>query len=633
MKTVTSTLVLASLWALLFVQPTLAAAEFTGVGQLNDSGSQLNAVSDNGQTVVGSVLVNGVQKASRWSAAEGFVLLGDLALGESLANAVSSDGQAIVGQAFNGSEMEAFRWTAGTGMVGLGALSSRGSAALDVSDDGNTVVGIDGGPAEGCGGFNCTIVPGTQQAFAWRSGRGMEYLPRLAGESLTEAFAVSGDGSIIVGRSFRYLTQQLSGPGIPLFLPVPRGFPTFWNINNNVSQIANLNPNPGSSAAIKITANDEVLISGVFDLFFGPLAGEKPLLPVELNFRTISTDGATIAGSSPVTMTAALQHIGQYVDLKPLLMAHFDLDLTGWILQEVTGLSANGLTIVGTGLNPQGLEEGWVARLDAWPSAAELAAVPRVNGFETSSPLASAVLPASRSAQVGEVVTAFVTVLNTEANLDSFGCRMALKGDIPATFDYHQTDPVTNAAVGDQNVPADIAAAGSQTFVIGLTPSAPFDPTDVELIYDCANSTPTRSLVGVNTLSLSASIDPVADVVALITTTDLAIPIGGSASAAVAVANVGSSAEITVRLDTAGVALPLEMLVCPTNPSTGECLETSSEQTGLTLTANATASFMVTLNASDYIDFNPANNRVFVRFVDENGVLRGATSLSVRTPE
>ena len=137
----------------------------------------------------------------------------------------------------------------------------------------------------------------------------------------------------------------------------------------------------------------------------------------------------------------------------------------------------------------------------------------------------------------------------------------------------------------------------------------------------------------VNTLNLSASASPVADVVALITTTDLTIPIGGSASAAVAVANVGSTAQVTVMLDTAGVSLPLETLVCQTITSTGECLTPLSPQTELSLAANATASFMLTLNASDFIGFDPANNRVFVRFIDEAGVLRGATSLSVRAPE
>ena len=167
MKTATSTLVLVTLWALLFAQPSLAATEFTGLGQPDASGSQANDVSDNGEVTVGSVLVNEVQKASRWSASEGLVLLGDLAFGESFASAVSADGQVIVGQAFNGTTMEAFRWTAATGMVGLGGLSGDGSTALDVSDDGNTVVGFDGVPAQ-CLNFNDCI--GSQQAFVWRSG-------------------------------------------------------------------------------------------------------------------------------------------------------------------------------------------------------------------------------------------------------------------------------------------------------------------------------------------------------------------------------------------------------------------------------------------------------------------------------
>lgn len=629
MKTATSTLVLVTLWALLFAQPSLAATEFTGLGQPDASGSQANDVSDNGEVTVGSVLVNEVQKASRWSASEGLVLLGDLAFGESFASAVSADGQVIVGQAFNGTTMEAFRWTAATGMVGLGGLSGDGSTALDVSDDGNTVVGFDGVPAQ-CLNFNDCI--GSQQAFVWRSGSTMQQLPRLPDDTLSVAAAVSGDGSIIVGSSFRIVDSQISGPGVPLPIQTFVGLPTAWDTNNNVSEITNLSPNFGG--AVGITANNEVLI-GAGDLYLGPLAGEKRLVSRLLLFKDVSADGETIAGINPAYRQAGLQHMGELVDLKPLLMAHFDLDLTGWILREVTGLSANGQTIVGNGINPQGLEEGWVARLDAWPSPAELAAVPRVNGFENESPLVSAVLPASRSAQVGKVVTAFVTVLNTQPLRDSFGCRIGLKDDIPATFDYHQTNPVTNASVGAQNVPADISSMGSQTYVIGITPSAPFDPTDVELIYDCANSTPARPFVGVNTINLSASEDPVADVVALITTTDLAIPIGGSASAAVAVANVGSSAQITVMLDTAGASLPLETLVCQTNTSTGACLTALSPQAELTLAANATASFMVKLNASDHIgfDFNPANNRVFVRFFDEGGVLRGATSLSVSTPE
>ncbi|MGK7929438.1 MAG: PEP-CTERM sorting domain-containing protein, partial [Spirulina sp.] len=41
------------------------------------------------------------------------------------------------------------------------------------------------------------------------------------------------------------------------------------------------------------------------------------------------------------------------------------LDLTGWTLEEATAISSDGLSIVGIGVNPDGNEEAWLARLDS----------------------------------------------------------------------------------------------------------------------------------------------------------------------------------------------------------------------------------------------------------------------------
>ena len=49
-------------------------------------------------------------------------------------------------------------------------------------------------------------------------------------------------------------------------------------------------------------------------------------------------------------------------DVKTVLI-DFGLDLTGWSLTDATGISANGNTIVGFGINPDGNKEAWIATI------------------------------------------------------------------------------------------------------------------------------------------------------------------------------------------------------------------------------------------------------------------------------
>ena len=619
----------ALLGAVLIINASHAATSFTGIGSLEGNSGQARAVSADGTVVVGTSTTAGQDRAIRWTSAGGITALGSLGAGDSRANAASTNGDVIVGRAFNGNTNEAFRWSAGSGMIGLGVLSQDGSEALGVSGDGAVVAGFDGLVGRGCttarlsGTSDCPPQIGTEQAFVWRATTGMQQLPRLPEDPFARAHAVSTDGSTVIGTSFQYIERTLSSAGVGIFLVDPVGASTFWDADNTIGTIA-----PSDARPLGITANDEVYFD---NQQIGPISGPLRPLSSGLDTAAVAADGTTAVGQAQTFNTAAAFR-GQLVHLKPLLIQFFDLDLTGWVLREATGISADGLTIVGNGLNPLGEEEGWIAQLDAWPDAAELANVPLVTAFESTTPLASAVLPASRSARVGEVVTVFASLINTELQFDAVGCRVGLASDIPASLDYHQTDPATNATIGPQNTPADIAAGGGvQTFVIGITPTAAFDPIDVRLSYDCANSIPARSFVGVNTLSLSASDEPVADVIAITTTTDLTIPSGGQAFAAVAVANVGSSAEITASLDSAGAQLPLTAMICQTNSATGVCLESMSEQSTLTLDAGGTASFMMQIQATEAILFDPAKNRLFIRFHDASNVLRGATSTAVST--
>jgi hypothetical protein len=51
--------------------------------------------------------------------------------------------------------------------------------------------------------------------------------------------------------------------------------------------------------------------------------------------------------------------------LQSVLTNDFGLDLAGWQLTIARGISADGLTITGYGVNPNGNTEAWVAYLGA----------------------------------------------------------------------------------------------------------------------------------------------------------------------------------------------------------------------------------------------------------------------------
>ncbi len=73
-------------------------------------------------------------------------------------------------------------------------------------------------------------------------------------------------------------------------------------------------------------------------------------------------------------------------------------------------------------------------------------------------PLVFAVLPASRSVEVGCVpATAFLTGINSSTD-NAPACGIAAGTSIPADFTFQTTDPLTNAVVGSPDTPVDVAA-------------------------------------------------------------------------------------------------------------------------------------------------------------------------------
>lgn len=61
-------------------------------------------------------------------------------------------------------------------------------------------------------------------------------------------------------------------------------------------------------------------------------------------------------------------------DLKDVLTTDFGLDLTGWTLIEARAITPDGRTIVGSGFNPLGQQEAWLAHIPEPAALALLAA-------------------------------------------------------------------------------------------------------------------------------------------------------------------------------------------------------------------------------------------------------------------
>jgi probable HAF family extracellular repeat protein len=321
---------------------------FQGIGDLpgGDFACRAYDVSSNGSVVVGvsdSRPVAQDDEAFRWTQANGIQGLGRFDGHYTIASAASADGSVIVGwggapwdytisQAFrwtaddglvmfcnpysnaygvssNGLVVvgqlgdEAFRWTEAGGTVGLGDLSGGGfwSIAYDVSADGSVVVGT--GRSE------------HNEPYYWTEATGMVGLGGLSTFIEGDAHAISADGSVIVGRSTSSLGDE----------------------------------------AFRWTAEDGMV--GLGDLpgeYFDSIAYD------------VSADGSVVVGygrTDAYHEAFIWDETNGIQNLKEVLENDYSLDLTGWTLTSARGISDDGLTIVGNGINPSGYDEGWIAEI------------------------------------------------------------------------------------------------------------------------------------------------------------------------------------------------------------------------------------------------------------------------------
>jgi probable HAF family extracellular repeat protein len=342
--------------------PAALAASFRGIGDLPGGSffSVATGVSSNGQVVVGyssSALSGASYEAFRWTATNGIMALGDLPGGSfaSIANAISGDGMVVVGDSSSSNNNEAFRWAQATGMVGLGDLpgGSVFSSANAVSADGAVVAGESSSTLSG-------TVRG--EAFRWTPTNGMAGLGDLAGGNFdSHAYGISADGAVIVGYSS-------SSNGNEAFR---------WTSASGMAPLGDLAGGLFNSIAYGISADGSTIVGYGYPATTsheafrwtagGGFAG-LGFVPCDTwsIARAASGDGSIVVGDPQTAQGDCIfiwdaQH--GIRRLRDVLANDYGLDLSGWTLRRAQAISADGMTIVGYGINPSGQTEGWIANL------------------------------------------------------------------------------------------------------------------------------------------------------------------------------------------------------------------------------------------------------------------------------
>jgi probable HAF family extracellular repeat protein len=349
--------VLAAAFVLCCAGPAGAVPTFTPLG--GGLPSRANGVSADGTWVVGTGTGPSGPVAFRWSASTGLQVIGD-----GTANGVSDDGSVVVGGSNFGSGPEAYRWTAGGGMAGLGDLPTGGfmSHATAVSGDGSVVVGYSDSDHVVVDDLGDTRVS-AEEAFRWDAATGMVGLGIVAPGPWYNSFysiasGISQDGAVIAGTSSDYndapfhWTQtggmetdcfecELVGAGISpdgktivggILDPSWGGAAFRWDFETEGLEFLDTPDGLAFSAALDASLGGEFLVGFVGD------------------FETGETQ-------------AALWDDENNVYLLSELLAELGLGLPGWTLESATAISADGRTIVGYGINPDGFREAWVVNM------------------------------------------------------------------------------------------------------------------------------------------------------------------------------------------------------------------------------------------------------------------------------
>ncbi len=360
----------------------LASPSFEGLGHLDPAqpDSLAEAVSADGNVVVGSSLSASGQEGFVWTPGSGLTALGDLSGGDvfSTATGVSADGTVIVGTGTTASDASR-AWRSVSPFTSLSALGNFSCGVLCPDIAVGSGVSPDGDIVVGAGTDRPLFGDPFVEAARWVAGSfGIDGLGHLSGGGVASAALDATSSGLVVGDSD-------SSDGTEAFL---------WD--GSIGPLPDLvSTRPGSSATAIST--DGSVIVGYANTETDPLlpANAEPVYWTESNpgisgFDTITEigrlPGATVAGGRALAVSDSGQVIVGVAndatamdvafiwdatsgirDLRQVLEDDYGLDLTGWILDRATGISdvdpSGTVVVVGAGTNPDGNPEAWRAVL------------------------------------------------------------------------------------------------------------------------------------------------------------------------------------------------------------------------------------------------------------------------------
>ncbi len=375
-----------------FAVPTIATAQscvgttgpcFQGLGFLNPSNpfSASMAISPDGTVVVGfSTDVNGNYQAFKWS---GGTMTG---LGyinpscpstsftcNSVATGVNSLGTIVGYSPVAAGNNEAFSWSGGT-MTGLGYLypSFPSSAANAIASQANIAVGVSAPNPS-----TPNVSESEAVSFQNTTVTGLGFLETTS-LAYSVANGVNANGTVIVGNS-TYTTsgnQQQEAFSWQNGMMTGLGFVPSGNASRAFAANASGSVIVGDSST---TSTDMAVrwVNGTIAALGGGVGGGGPAYSVSANGNVVvglGLNGGITGGPFRWTPVDGLQKI-------QTLLTAAGVNITGWSLGYVQtpvalslpGVSANGTTITGFGIDPNGRSQAWIARLPA-PGAPQVAA-------------------------------------------------------------------------------------------------------------------------------------------------------------------------------------------------------------------------------------------------------------------